>query len=160
MKRNFTGPFWLLLVMGLLMLLSVSWYFGETAGINGFSRLSMWRLLALPALVLVEAGMYWLIRRRNKFYALSWVHCGIFCLSFILNILFMVLRIMHYSYQTSTNERVGRQIVMQEQIYFFWGLVIVAHLAFAAVLVNCFRKVPALEEKDEGGGNILDDVML
>jgi hypothetical protein len=50
---------------------------------------------------------------------------------------------------------------MHEQMYFFWGLVILAHVAFVAVLANCFRKVPPLVEVDpKSQENLLDDVIL
>jgi len=123
--------------------------------------MSMWRLLIFPSLALTEALVYWLIRRRNKFYALSWVHCGIFFLSFVLNVLFTLFRTTHYRYQISTDARVSRQIGMNEQSYFFWALLIVAHLAFVVVLVNCFRKAaPLIEDEERGQENLLDDVLL
>jgi len=160
MKRSFTGPFWLMLVMGLLMLLTVSWYLRGIASLNGFTRLSLWRLLLLPTVVLAEALVYWLIRRRNQFHALSWAHSGIFFFSFALNVLFMGFRTLHYRYQSGAEGRVSRQIGMHEQIYLSWALVILAHLAFAAVLVNCFRKIPPAERRVEGGENLLDDIVL
>lgn len=160
MKRSFTGPFWLMLVMGLLMLLSVSWYLREIGNLNGFTRLSLWRLLLLPTMVLAEALIYWLIRRRNQYHALSWAHSGIFFFSFALNVVFTVFRNLHYRYETAGESRISRQMGMHEQIYLFWALVIVAHLAFAAVLVNCFRKTPPMEKRGEGGENLLDDIVL
>src|ERR1700690_2739347 len=117
MKRSFTGPFWLMLVMGLLMLLSVSWYLREIGNLNGFTRLSLWRLLLLPTMVLAEALIYWLIRRRNQYHALSWAHSGIFFFSFVLNVTFTVFRNLHYRYKTVGEDRVSRQMGMHEQIY-------------------------------------------
>jgi hypothetical protein len=68
---------------------------------------------------------------------------------------------MDYRLSSAIDRRIGRQIVMHEQMYFFWGLVILAHVAFVAVLANCFRKTaPVLEDEGQGQENLLDDVML
>ena len=68
---------------------------------------------------------------------------------------------MHYRLSSATERRIDSQIVMHEQMYFFWGLVILAHVAFVAVLANCFRKAPPLVEVDpKSQENLLDDVIL
>jgi hypothetical protein len=106
--------------------------------------------------------VYWLIRRRNKFRALSWAHSVIYMLAFLLNIFFSMAVNRYYRMTSSAADyRINWQIRMHEVQYFFWGLVILAHVAFVAVLANCFRKTtPAPEDGGEGQENLLDDVVL
>jgi tryptophan-rich sensory protein len=168
MKKSFTGPFWLLLAFGLLTLLTISAYlhalFASSLNSPGrpqLSTLSLLRVLMWPVIFVFEALVYWLIRQRNNFRALSWAHTGIFILAFLLNIFFTWIRTMHYRLSSAAEIRINRQIVMHEQQYFFWGLVILAHLAFVAVLANCFRKAtPVVEVEGQGQENLLDDLML
>ena len=112
-----------------------------------------------PAIFLGEAIVYWLLRQRNSFRALSWAHCVIFILAFLLNILFALILTSQYRRVSVAEIRVNRRIMMHEQQYFFWGLVILAHLAFVAVLANCFRKAAPVTENG-GQENLLDDVVL
>jgi cytochrome c biogenesis factor len=129
-------------VFGLLQLLMIS-------------SLLMW-----PMIVLLEAFIYWLIRRRNRLRAMSWTHSVIFVLAFLLNILFILIQNMHYRY-SSVEGRVNWHIMIHKERYLFFGLVILAHLAFIAVLANCFRKMaPVPEGKGQGQENLLDDVVL
>lgn len=167
MKRSFTGPFWLLLVFGLLQVLSISYwlyeYFGSVSNSFLRSQLTMARLAGLfmwPAIILGEALVYWLIRQRNSFRALSWAHTVIFILAFLVNIFISFVATMHYRV-VDVNDRVNQQNVARQQQYLFYGLVLLAHLAFVAMLANCFRKMPPAEEgAGQGQENILDDVVL
>ncbi|HTR27695.1 MAG TPA: hypothetical protein VMH27_00395 [Puia sp.] len=166
MRRAFTGPFWVLLVFGLLLLLTTAVYVNtyiqsarNEGGRSPLSTIALTRILIWPAIFLAESLVYWLIRRRNRFRALSWAHCVIFMLAFLLNILFSAILIFHYRMVAVAETRVNRQIMMHEQQYFFWGLVIVAHLAFFAVLANCLRN-PGPDREDGGQENLLDDVVL
>ena len=149
----FTGPFWVLMVFGLLLSIR------NEGGRSPLSTITLSRILIWPAIFLAEALVYWLIRRRNRFRALSWAHCVIFMLAFLLNILFSAILILHYRMVSVAEMRVNRLIMMHEQQYFFWGLVIIAHLAFFAVLANCLRK-PVPDKEDGGQENLLDDVVL
>jgi tryptophan-rich sensory protein len=168
MKKSFTGPFWLLMGFGLLLILAISAYlrvlYGSGWNASGRSLLStsgLLRVFMWPVIFVLEALVYWLIRQRNRYRALSWTHSAIFVLSFLLNIFFTWIRTMHYRLSSATERRIDSQIVMHEQMYFFWGLVILAHVAFVAVLANCFRKAPPLVEVDpKSQENLLDDVIL
>jgi hypothetical protein len=166
MRRSFTGPFWVLLIFGLLLVLLISavlrifpigglYSSGRTAG----PGLNILRIFMWPVIYLVEALVYWLIRRRNSFQALSWAHTVIFILAFLLNGFFTAIQIMRYRLDPVAEGRINRHILMHQQQYLFWGLVILAHLAFIAVLANCFRK-PEPVDGGESEGNILDDVVL
>jgi hypothetical protein len=167
MKKSFTGPFWLLLVFGLLQLLMISSLLHQIYG-NGLYASErpllpmpgVFSFLMWPMILLTEALVYWLIRRRNRFRALSWTHSVIFVLAFLLNIFFTLIQNMHYGH-SSVEGRVNRQIMMYQERYLFFGLVILAHLAFVAVLANCLRKTePVPDGEGQGQGNLLDDVVL
>ncbi|HET6253167.1 MAG TPA: hypothetical protein VFE32_03810 [Puia sp.] len=170
MKRSFTAPFWVLLVFGLLQLLSISsllhTFFGSELSSGGRPSVPVvvvLRIFMWPLIFFLEALAYWLIRRRNTYRALSWTHCVIFILAFLLSIFFAYIQRMQYRYSSAAETRVSRQIMMHEQVYFFWGLVILAHLAFVAVLANCRRKAPpegAEGGQGQGQENLLDDVVL
>src|ERR1700683_1551823 len=103
MKKSFTGPFWLLMGFGLLLLLMISAYlhalYGSgwnSPGRSLLSSLSLLKVFLWPAIFVLEALVYWLIRRRNRYRALSWTHTAIFILSFLLNIFFTWIRPMDY----------------------------------------------------------------
>ena len=83
-------------------------------------------------------------------------------MAFLLNIFFTAVQYEHYrrSHITFAEDRVNRRILLHEQMYFFRGLLIIAHLAFVAVLVNCFRKGAPSEEEGQSQENLLDDVVL
>ena len=166
MKRNFLGAFWALLAVGICQLAIAVWltqiylqYFSRLSGRDVFSRVSIPALFFFPTLVLLEAAIYWLIRRRNKYYALSWAHSGIIAAAFLFNVVWsFVLRTWRYG-PLSTESRIHWAILARQQRYLFWGLVAVAHLAFFAVLANCARKETSAPAR-EGGENLLDDVEL
>jgi hypothetical protein len=170
MKRSFTATFWLLLFFGLLQLLWISTIlhslFAYGAGANSYSRslvtpVFLIRIFMWPLISVGEAWVYWLIRRRNSFRALSWAHSAIYMLAFLLNFVFSTLYRYYWVSTSAADYRVNWQIVMHELQYFFWGLLILAHLAFVAVLANCFRKPPPIvEDAGENKENILDDVVL
>lgn len=110
---------------------------------------------------MLEALVYWLIRRRNQFRALSWTHSIIFVTSFLISLFIVFIGLSDYQPGSSAEVRVNRQIIVRGQVYFFWVLVVLAHVAFVAVLANCFRKhAPAGENEGQNQENLLDDVVL
>jgi hypothetical protein len=162
-RRSFTGPFWLQLLFGIGYMTVVVAYLrvltAQTYGRQVLSGVILWRFFLWPIVILVEALVYWLIRRRNQFRALSWAHTVIFTLSFLLNIFFTLIWTMHYRVG-DVESRMNSQIARHELGYLFWALVIVSHLAFVAVLANCLRKMEDVSATEGGGENLLDDVVL
>jgi hypothetical protein len=162
-KKIFLGSFWLLLIFAICQVAGPTVYdaykwsstFHDGSLLRRFSLL---RILMWPPILLSEAFVYWLIRRRNRYPALSWAHGGIFVGAFLMNIFFVALRVLH-----RTGEEFHRGIndsaSLYAQVYFFWALVIVAHIAFFAVLANCARKEEPASEL-AGTDNLLDDIEL
>ena len=158
----------MLLVFGILQLLIDSTilhsFFESNLSASAQSLLSpmlMVRIFIWPLISMAEALVYWLIRRRNSFRALSWAHIVIYILAFLLNIFFATVMGMYFRNTDSASEyRINRLIRMHEQQYIFWALVILAHLAFVAMLANCLRKPELVATKGDGRENILDDVIL
>jgi len=166
MKKSFLGAFWVLVIVGVWQLMiaaavtQIYWkYMARTLGRDVLPRLSLAGIFIFPVLVLLEAGVYWAIRRRNRYYALSWAHSGITAAAFLLNIAWAFLLRSSRHGALSTASRIQWVILAREQRYLFWALVAVAHLAFFAVLANCARKedtAPATVT----GENLLDDIEL
>lgn len=120
-------------------------------------RIAM-RLFMWPAIILAEAAVYWFIRRRNRYHALSWAHAGILIAAFLILAAVSAFLIPHYGIR-NTESRVDDRIYRQELQYFFWAMVAIAHIAFLAVLANCARKEePALNAA--GSENLLDDIEI
>ena len=144
MKKNFTGPAWLLLVAGLFQGVFAWW-------VNRSVTTLEW-----PLILLAEGLVYGLIRRRNKAELLSWTHAVISCFAFLLIDAVFLLTILHSSLVEGMHSKQGRIVVA----VMFWALIILAHAALVQVLILAFRKPgPTAKEKD-GQENILDDVVL
>lgn len=102
MKRSFTGPVWLLLIVGLLqgvfswgaLQLIFALYF-RPGGTPLISVATIVYTLMWPVILLLEALVYWLIRRRNKMKLLSWTHAVIFCFALLLHDSVFLLTVLH-----------------------------------------------------------------
>ncbi|HEV2353517.1 MAG TPA: hypothetical protein VGR89_04700 [Puia sp.] len=166
MYKSFLGAFWILVIVGIWQLMiaaaltQMNWkYLSGSVGRDVWPRLSLAGGFIIPAIVLSEAGIYWMIRRRNRYYALSWAHSGIIAAAFLLNLAWGLMASSRRHGVMDTASRIHWAILGRQQRYLFWALVAVAHLAFFAVLANCARKddfAPASEQ----GENLLDDVEL
>ena len=66
MKKSIIGPFWFLLVFGLLWLLVVMGLIHEFRTVARVRHMSLWRLFVTPAIILAEAIVYLIIRKKNK----------------------------------------------------------------------------------------------
>lgn len=161
MKKSFTGPIWLLVVFAVLqayfsysIILAVARGFNEMD--QGHLIVFVLRLMMWPLIVIGEALVYWVIRKRNHSRLLSWTHAVIFCLAFVLNGLVAAIAILHEPMNVALRTRQGR--VAEQAI--FWALVILSHVAFIQVLILAFRKQPPVRKPGEQSENLLDDVVL
>ena len=159
-KRKFTTPFWWMLVMGIIAS-AISMgilYFLMSQGyrMGWLIRLS---LFYLPVIMFVEAVMYWTIRTRITYRRDAWNHLILFTGAYVFNYVVRALIMAVFILHSPAAMRVASfmRTVSYGQMGLFWGLVIVAHVFFARVLIKAFAK-PLVEEVVESG-NLLDDVL-
>ncbi len=163
MKRSFTGPVWLLLVLGLVQgmfawgaLQLISELYARRGSPRLMSTVTIVYTLIWPVILLLEALTYWLIRRKNKMKLLSWTHAVILSFAFVLNDFVIILIILHSPLVTVMYTRGGRNAEMG----MYWALVLLAHAAFVQVLILAYRKPEPVKSEGGGAENILDDVIL
>lgn len=142
MRKNFTGPVWLLVILGALQL--------------GFSYSGILAMLLWPVVLFGEALVYWVIRKRNREHMLSWTHTVVFGAALLLNASIAVLAILHVPVIAGLRTRQGRIAEMTV----FWALVAISHIAFVQVLALALRKEPPVRKTDGESENLLDDVVL
>ena len=110
----------------------------------------------LPAIMFVEALMYWTIRKRIVRRRDAWNHLILFSTAYVLNIIvrgvFNLFIVLHY--RGMSDARTMNRILT----WVFWGIVITAHVFFVRVLIKVFSGQPPVEEAVETG-NLLDDVL-
>jgi hypothetical protein len=161
MRRNFTGPVWLLVIFGVVqagvsysiiasMLRSI-----VDVGQGGMVLFAL-RMMMWPLVIIGEAVVYWMIRKRNRAQVLSWTHVVIFCIAFVLNAFVAAMTILHEPVAAGLRTRQGRIV----EAAVFWALLVVSHVAFIQVLILAFRKEPPLRKTGEESENLLDDVVL
>jgi hypothetical protein len=163
MKRSFTGPVWLLLVIGLVQglfawgaLQLISELYIRPGARTLISTFTIIYTLMWPVILLLEAMTYWLIRRRNKMKLLSWTHAVILSFAFVLHDSVFILTILHSPLVAVMYTRGGRNA----EAAVYWALVLLAHAAFLQVLILAFRKPEPVKSEGGGAENILDDVIL
>jgi hypothetical protein len=163
MKRSFTGPVWLLLIIGLVQawfawgtLQLISELYIRPGVTTSISMLTIVYILMWPVILLLEAMTYWLIRRRNKMKLLSWTHAVILSFAFVLHDSVFILTVLHSSPVAVIYTRGGRNA----EAAVYWALVLLAHAVFLQVLILAFRKPDLMTKEGDGAGNILDDVIL
>jgi hypothetical protein len=163
MKRSFTGPVWLLLVIGLVQglfawgaLQLISELYIRPGFTTLISTLTIVYTLMWPVILLLEATTYWLIRRRNKMMLLSWTHAVILSFAFLLHDSVFMLTVLHSPLVAVMYTRGGRNA----EAAVYWALVLLAHAAFLQVLILAFRKPEPVKKEAGGTENILDDVIV
>jgi hypothetical protein len=114
----------------------------------------------LPAIMFVEAAMYWIVRRRIVYRKAAWGHILLFALAYSLHFLgvywdYFLLRIPGVWEMYVNNG----SILYLAQLCLFWSLTLVAHIFFARVLIKAFSKPPAIQEGSIQPENMLDDVL-
>jgi hypothetical protein len=155
LKKGFTTPVWWMIILGVVAsaasIQTLHVWAGHDVEISALRRLS---LFYLPLIMFVEAVMYWTIRKRIIYRRDAWCHIIVFTsayvLSFLARFVMAAILVMHMP--------ASRQIraISYVQIYFFWALILTAHIFFARVLIKAFAKQPAEQVEN---GNLLDDVL-
>ncbi|HEY6902200.1 MAG TPA: hypothetical protein VI233_16200 [Puia sp.] len=156
-KGSFTGPFWFLIVLGVIT--SITHTYGLYL-ISSYSRevSLVYKILFFfwTYVVFIEAIVYWRIRYRNVYRKASWGHVillGVAILSPAVLYPFLGVFGRHFgssSYLTALK-------VMQTGIkVFLYGGLVVGHALFVQVLIKVRESKKA--EVAEGGVNLLDDV--
>jgi hypothetical protein len=163
MKRSFTGPVWLLLIVGLVqgvfawgVLQLISELFTRAEVGTRVSTAQIIYIVMWPVILLLESLTYWLIRRRNTLKLLSWTHAVILSFAFVLHDFVLMLTILHSPLVGWMHTKGGRNV----EAGMYWSLIVLAHAAFAQVLMLAFRKPEPMKKEGAGSENILDDVIL
>jgi len=162
LHKDFIAPFWFMLVLGIVAT-CLSTYGLQMIRVYAPSyELSTLRIIGffiLPAIIFIEAIMYWMVRKRNVYRKATWAHALLFAFAyftpFIKNMLFVFYDVFSPTPNYSAFVRSGNLA----QICLFWGLTILAHIYFARTLIRIFSKPPASEEETAQPGNMLDDVL-
>jgi len=159
-KRKFTTPVWWMLALGIIAcIISTGVLFFMMQMGYPMGWLAKLSLFYLPVIMFVEAVMYWTIRKRITHRSDAWRHLLLFTAAYAFNnvvwILVMAMLILHSRGPLWLNSNVRN--AGYGRLYLFWGLVILAHVFFARVLIKAFAK-PPMEEAVESG-NLLDDVL-
>jgi hypothetical protein len=158
-KLLLKGPTRFLLIIGLLFtlgaVLAVYNYFVQLKELRGYTP-SAWFLLrffASPAVFLIEAMIYWRLRRYNEFPRASWAHCSFMLLAYCLPVFLIIPQLLQRSIiarNYPSRQESGR--------YLFWLTMIVAHAFFAWVVVGSIKNKRMPKALPENPENLLDDV--
>lgn len=155
-RKEFRAPVWWLVIMGIIAAVASiqTLYVWTVRGVQ-IGMLVKGSLFYLPLIMFVEAVMYWTIRKRIHHRRDAWSHIiiftGAYVLSFVARFAMGVILVMHMPVMLQI------RTMSYVQIYLFWGLVIVAHVFFARVLLRAFARPPVMEGVESG--NLLDDVL-
>jgi hypothetical protein len=159
LKRSFTGPFWFMLVLGVVACGM------SMVGIRNLQiyaqghRISVLKFLYLPAIILIETIMYWMVRKRNSYRKASWCHLLLFTFAYLTPYLEMLVIDVYLKSVPLVNVVSFIRFANKLRLGIFWGVMMLAHIFFARVIIKSFSK-PVVEE--EGGvksENMLDDVL-
>ncbi|MDO6429847.1 hypothetical protein Q4E93_04595 [Flavitalea sp. BT771] len=162
LHRKFTAPFWFMLVLGTVAtclsiygLRMISVYAPSYA----MSALSKIALFFLPAIIFIEAIMYWMVRKRNVYRRATWTHVILFAIAYFTPFIKEFLFMSYAVYAGVRDVRSFMRSVTLGQICLFWGLTVMAHIYFARTLIRIFSKQPASEDEAAQPENMLDDVL-
>lgn len=149
MRRAYNTPFVLMLIAAVLVLVYNSVIFRPLIVERRLSVYVLVMYLIWPVILLGEAMVYLIVRRRIYDRRSALVHLWLVYFGFlILPLLFMVLaRVMPYG--------LWLRYIFYVRLFLFWGTFIIGHIYFGRVLAR--RPAPLPESSD--GENILDDVL-
>ena len=162
LHKNFTAPFWFMVVLGIVATcLSIYGLQMIRLYAPGYamSTLSKVGFFFLPAIILIEAIMYWMVRKRNVYRKATWTHVILFAIAYFTPYIKELLIVPYAVYTRVPDVRSFMRSVTLGQICLFWGLTILAHIYFARTLIRIFAKQPAREEEPAQPENMLDDVL-
>jgi hypothetical protein len=140
-------PFWFLL--GVMVLCAVEHLILLNliikSQVSYLSGSILFMLFLWPFLLLMEVIFYWVVRKRIGERKWVWGHLIFSLFSFVLVRLLYVAAvfIVNDFYQSHS----AYTIIQQIQIYCFWAGVIISHIFFVVVIVQCFfRNKPWLSD--------------
>lgn len=138
MRKSFTGPFWVVVVLGGFYVLSmaVTLLFGkpDDAGV-GYVLLS----LLWTAVLVGEALLYWRIRKRNEARKESWAHVVTLAFTFLVPVFRGVM--IEAFFGKVFGEQIGKEMLdyfSWEKTALYWTLMVLAHMFFGRVLWKVF----------------------
>lgn len=162
MKKNLTGPVWFLLIIGtvftgLLFYTFITITMTRLSWMNAKYNLPYyaWIIFWRPALMLIEAAIYWMIRKRNRYPRASWAHCGLFIFTYFMPILILIPGFFTHHYD---DYKAARMHDSSSNIL-FWIVMLTAHAFFVWVLIQCYSKQQPAPEGPAKSENLLDDVL-
>jgi hypothetical protein len=162
-KRNFTAAFWFMFVLGII-----------AASMSGYALYSLIHILPLsyqmslfykmtffflPAIMLIEAMMYWIVRKKDIHRRTAWSHVLLFSFAYSTLFLKELLFLFYDNFTPAADETSYINYVNRGQIWLFWGLTVTAHIFFVRVLVKAFSKKPAVQQEAIPSENMLDDIL-
>jgi len=104
-----------------------------------------------------EAILYWRLRKRNIYRRESWGHVLILALAFVFPALENIFILFLGNVLNISNiYKMRSSYYVQQAIY--WSLVVLAHLFFLRVVMQCYSKSSFVEEREGVSVNLLDDV--
>jgi hypothetical protein len=123
------------------------------------STLSKMGFFILPAIIFIEAIMYWMVRKRNGYRRATWAHVLLFAFAYFTPLIKSMLFVFYDAFTPTQNFSSYERSVNLAQVCLFWGLTILAHIYFARTLIKIFSKQPASGEENAQPENMLDDVL-
>ena len=161
LHKKFTAPFWFMLALGFVAT-CLSMYGLRMIRVYApayvLSTLSMISFFFLPAIIFIEAIMYWMVRKRNVYRRAAWTHVILFAIAYFTPFIKNMLFVFYDAFTPTPNVSAYVQSINIAQVCLFWGLTILAHVYFAQTLIKVFSKQPASEEAAQPE-NMLDDVL-
>lgn len=160
-RKTFTEPFWTMLMMGIFSVISN--YISATIilkmQLSYLKPMVVLFLLLWPMLLLAEAIVYWIIRKKNVYRKYTWAHI---LFTFIGLVIVPVMGKLTNSLLSRSITRTrmihATRIQNDMEVAFFWASIILGHMFFILVLKKSLAKAPVTGEQPETV-NLLDDVL-
>jgi hypothetical protein len=162
LHKKFTAPFWFMLALGIVATcLSIYGLHMISVYAPGYvvSMLNKMAFFFLPAIIFIEAIMYWMVRERNVYRRATWTHVILFAIAYFTPFIKEFLFMSYAVYARIRDVRSFMRSVTLGQVCLFWALTVVAHIYFARTLIKIFSKQPAGEGEAAQPENMLDDVL-
>jgi len=163
LRKDFIAPFWFMLVLGIVACCL------STYGIHmirvyaptyALSTLRLMGFFFLPAIIFIEAIMYWMVRKRNVYRKATWAHILLFALAYFTPFIKSMLFVFYDAFAPTPDYSAFVRGSNLAQTCLFWGLTILAHIYFARTLIRIFStKQASGEGTGQGPENMLDDVL-
>ena len=155
MKKNYTSPFWWLLALVLLYIISWIFFFHELWQLDPFVLLTTF----LELLMVAEVVGYWLLRKINIYRRLS--RTNVLSLYLKTGLPFLSIPLGHALDEFPISSRTTEIMIISYRVIttLQWALTILAHMCFVLIVVKCIKRKKALSVELAENPNILDDVL-